>query len=230
MAAAVCCSKPRAPRRAATPRTLRSRFATDRQINLSCGFDERGGGAGGSGAAGLVEEGGTATGGASSAVGSPAANASAARYLLGVLTRSNEADERYEIRRRLPRHAAQVQSHGRGRVRACFVFDATPPHGGRRKPGALFNTRAWLLYEAGRRADIDLTALSAQGNFRPTAPNAKAHWWRRAAAHAEGPHAYAYYALSSTPSLLGGTGGGVAPPAWVPRADVAKKARELGRR
>lgn len=150
----------------------------------------------------------------------------ASRYMLGILTRSHEADERYALRERLGTHVRSLQRHGEGLVRSCFVFDPTPPHGGQRKPGALFNTRAWLYFEAGRRADLDLTSLSPAGNFRAGAHDAARRWWRRTAAHARGPHGSAYYALTTAAELLVGPGGaGLARFTWVPQAEVAKRGR-----
>ena len=146
--------------------------------------------------------------------------------MLGILTRSHEADERYVLRERLGTHVRALQRHGEGPVRSCFVFDSTPPHGGQRKPGALFNTRAWLYYEAGRRADLDLTSLSPAGNFRAGARDVARRWWRRTAVHARGPHASAYYALTTAAELLvGPRGEGLTRFTWVPQADVAKRGR-----
>ena len=171
---AVCCSKPPAKHRAAVPRTLRQRFASDRAINLAaCGFDGADGG--------MVP---------AAINGTP--GTSRRRYLLGMLSRSHEADERYELRRLLGARGQEVQAHGPGAMQTCFVFDATPPHGGRRRPSQLFNTRAWLLYEGGRRADFDLSSLTPEGNFYPPhlALDAQASWWRRAAEHAKTPAAH----------------------------------------
>ena len=219
--AVTCCSKPKPQRRLAPPRTLRHTYAADRGLNLTCagGFD---------GVGGI----GVGTGGGR---GSEAAGVTGRRrpkYFLVVLSLSNEADERYELRRLLgaqppaPLRTA-LRPHGDGVLQTCFVFDPTPPHGGRRKPGQLYNTRAWLLYEAGRRADMDLTALTANGDSsRPQSlvamrRDASAHGWQRAAAHANGPSAAEYYAVVTAASLLtqgpAGFSLSARAPAWVPR-------------
>ena len=108
---------------------------------------------------------------------------------------------------------------GIGRLVVCFVLDTTPPQGGRRQPNALFNTRAWLYYEAGRRRDLDLSALTSEGNFAGApargalhaprrargaadAQSASVRWWARAARHAAGPAAAEYYGLVTLGALL----------------------------
>lgn len=205
-AATTCCSKPKPSRRLAPPRTLRLSYAMDRALNLTCTGFEGGGAASGGGAR------------------------PAPKYMLTVLSLSNEADERYELRRllRAPSLRARLLAHGDGTLQTCFVFDPTPPHGGRRRPGQLYNTRAWLLFEAGRRADFDLTALSPLGDFsdKPESRvamrrDASAHGWQRAAAHARGPAAAEFYAVVTTASLLAqgpaGFGLSTKPPTWVPR-------------
>ena len=217
--ASQCCSKPRAKRRGAhSARALRQIWAHDAPLNFSCSLDPPASGVAGS---------------------------TGVRYVLGVLSRSHHTDERYEMRRLLASDAAdvgsqQVQTRGRGGVHSCFVFDATPPHGGVRQPDQLFNNRAWLMYEAGRHADMDMQALTVHGNFprvarpqtrqrarvrpNPTA-EASARWWNGAAAHARGHSAADYYALLPISSLLAMKGAdaslGVPKQAWVPRATVA---------
>ena len=117
VATASCCAKPKPKGRHAPPRSLRKRFASDASLNLTC--------------AGFPEEGGVGDGGSS--------GVAASKYLLAVLSNSNQADERYELRRLLRTAAARerLAPHGAGALRTCFIFDPTPPHGGRRKPGQL---------------------------------------------------------------------------------------------
>lgn len=184
---AMCCSKPKATKRAAHPRQLlRKRFVPESALNLTCGLGS---------------------------------SAKPSRYQLGILTRTNEADERYALRRLLSRDAAKgakgtLQVDRAGHVSVCFVLDTTPPRGGWRQPGALFNTRAWLYYEAGRRADFDLSTLSREGNFaarrngrsRSSTDEASVRWWARAASHAKGPEPAEYYALVTVSALLESSG------------------------
>ena len=79
----------------------------------------------------------------------------------------------------------------------------------------------WLLYEAGRHGDLDLSALTAEANYAAAPPrDPAASWWQRAAAHARrgasstaqgGPSTPAaatsaqseYFALTTAGSLLG---------------------------
>lgn len=100
-----------------------------------------------------------------------------------------------------------------------------------------YNTRAWLLFEAGRRADFDLTALSADGDYVGGAQPAHAaqddptaHAWRRAVAHAGA----AYYAVTTVPRLLAKAADGrwslAASPRleWVPRERARARSRSGG--
>ena len=151
-------------------------------------------------------------------------------YQLAILTRTNEADERYEIRKLLEASnggGATVQTQGLGGIVTCFLLDPTPPRGGVRQPGQMFNTRAWLYYEAGRRADLDLGALTEGGNFakRPRrSAEVGSGWWARAAEHARGGAAAEHYALVPLTALLTSEGR-LAPPgkvwAWKKREAVA---------
>ena len=198
----VCCSKPKPQRREAPPRTLRRRYATDASLNLTCGFDR-----------------GAPSPGASHALGQR-------RSLLAIVTHSNEADERYELRQLLRTAAPKLLPLGSSvghTLQVCFVFDASPPRhvGGHRRPGQLYNTRAWLLYEAGRRADLDLTSLTADANYVPLAhvKDATKHWWLRAARHAQGPTPFDAYALTTISELRSANGMmTLRRPAWVARA------------
>lgn len=93
-----------------------------------------------------------------------------------------------------------------------------------RRPGQLYGPRAWLFFEAGRRSDLDLTALSPSGDYvpaseaTPTSEIARA-WWRRAIEHAQGPAAAEYYAMLTARSLLA-RDGVLTQPAWVHRTVV----------
>ena len=188
---ATCCSKPIPTHRAVPPRTLRKTFVPDLAINVTCGF-----GSGGDGTARYD-------------LGILTRRSRGAHAELGILTRSHEADERYELRRQLRERTVRLHTPGVGRVRACFLFDPTPPHGGVRQPNQLFNTRAWLLFEAGRRADFDLSALTAEANFAPPAggrdatASVSASWWQRAGVHARGTAPADHYALVPIHALLG---------------------------
>lgn len=185
---AACCWKPRPQRRMMVPRTLRNNYANDPSLNLTC--DAFAGDEDYSSGKQQQQQWGQHR---------------RPKYLLAVLTRSNEADERYELRRLLQTKKARERllTNGEGRLRVCFIFDPTPPHGGTRKPGQLFNTRAWLLYEAGRRADLDLSALTPKGDFRgdPKRPQPTQHAWARAAAHATGALPAEYYAVTEAAIL-----------------------------
>ena len=95
------------------------------------------------------------------------------------------------------------------------------------------NVRAWLLFEAGRRADFDLSALTPDADFSHAmhVPDPSTHAWRRLAAHAKGGAAVAseFYAVASVASLLATSPDGQAIglkqlPAWVPRAAAATRA------
>ena len=93
--------------------------------------------------------------------------------------------------------------------------------GGHRRPGQLYNTRAWLLYEAGRRADLDLTALTADANYVSLSQvrDATKHWWLRAARHARGPTPFDNYALTTISALRSANGMmSLRRPTWVARA------------
>jgi len=222
VASASCCSKPKASKRAAHPRrALRARYApSNLLLNLTCGL----------------------AGSDSATRGTTAAAHARPRYQLAILTRSNEADERYALRRLIQRDAASaspiLQAHGAGGVHACFVLDTTPPRGGRRQPGALFNTRAWLYFEAGRRDDFDLSTLTSAGNFAArnalaraasSTDEAMARWWARAARHAGSPEAAEHYALVPLSSLLVSNGPmeRLSPPgrawSWMARTEAMRK-------
>ena len=234
VSSAACCSKPPPARRAAPARSLREQYASDRQLNLTSCFNGDAGGGGTGASTGELP----------------------VRHLVGILSRTNQADERYELRRLLARTpsslTAHAPAHTRGgaprMLRYCFVFDATPPHGGVRRPGQLYNTRAWLLFEAGRRDDFDLTALTPDADFPEVAAVTRAvtgggpagvaeqeptaRWWQRAAAHARGaPHAFDFYALTTASALLTmGTDGQATLSesatrrlAWLPRSSVERK-------
>lgn len=185
-AESVCCAKPKPKRREAPARSLRRTFATDPALNLTCGFDR---GAGHTARA-------------------------ARRFLLAVVSRSNEADERYELRELLRTGASRMLPPGSAAshhaLQVCFVFDPSPPRhvGGHRRPGQLYNTRAWLLYEAGRRADLDLTALDADANYVPFSHvrDTAKYWWKRAAHHARGPAPFDAYALTTISALRSADG------------------------
>ena len=103
----------------------------------------------------------------------------------------------------------------------------------------MFNVRAWLYYEAGRRADLDLSSLTSEGNFaaRPVlssrrprglfrspsgqAANPKAAWWARAAAHARSAGAADYYAVATVKETLPSADHAeLSMPTWVSRATV----------
>ena len=102
----------------------------------------------------------------------------------------------------------------------------------------MFNTRAWLYYEAGRHNDLDLGALTPTGNFRATEwteADTRAAWWRRAAesgaigSRVQGPgrstgwaQPAAYFAMV-TPTAMLHTDGGLAVPPWVPRSTVLSR-------
>ena len=156
-------------------RSLRKRFANEAEINRTCGFDRTE----------TQREDGRKT------------------RLLAIVTKSNEADERYALREAMHAHKAAM-----GGVRACFLFDPQPPKhvNGLRKPGQMYNVRAWLLYEMGRRADLDMSALTDDGNFEHPSRavrDVRARWWRRAQEHAKGPRAYAAYTMTSVDELIG---------------------------
>jgi hypothetical protein len=216
---AVCCSKPKPRRRMMVPRTLRHHYAPDRALNLTC-----------AGVRGAEEMNATSAPMAAPAPAPP-------KYMLAILSRSHEADERYELRRLLQTEAARerLHTHGVGTLQACFVFDPTPPHGGTRKPGQMFNTRAWLLYEAGRRADFDLSALSPTGDFRsdPRRPKPTQHAWSRAAAHASGPSPAEFYAVTTAEAMLSQSPAGLTlsafKPSWVVGSRLpSKRALAMG--
>jgi hypothetical protein len=145
---------------------------------------------------------------------------------------------RYELRRLFKEQPSTLLTHGKGSVRVCFVLDPTPPNGGKRRPGQLFNTRAWLYYEAGRRADLDLSSLTHHGNYAAPAnerrafadgtADAASRWWARAAKHAAGPARAKYYALASVATLLTNANRLAAPPKWVASEAVPAMARNSG--
>ena len=173
--ASTCCTKPKPAHRLAVTRSLRKRFANEAEINRTCGFDRTE----------TQREDGRKT------------------RLLAIVTKSNEADERYALREAMHAHKAAM-----GGVRACFLFDPQPPKhvNGLRKPGQMYNVRAWLLYEMGRRADLDMSALTDDGNFEHPSRavrDVRARWWRRAQEHAKGPRAYAAYTMTSVDELIG---------------------------
>ena len=144
--ASTCCTKPKPAHRLAVTRSLRKRFANEAEINRTCGFDRTE----------TQREDGRKT------------------RLLAIVTKSNEADERYALREAMHAHKAAM-----GGVRACFLFDPQPPKhvNGLRKPGQMYNVRAWLLYEMGRRADLDMSALTDDGNFEhPSRRDVRARW------------------------------------------------------
>ena len=69
---------------------------------------------------------------------------------------------------------------------ACFVI-ATHKRG--------FNNAAWLLYEAGRYGDLDLSMLEQGSALYKSASYGAHEWWMRASMHARGPTASRFYAL-----------------------------------
>lgn len=69
-------------------------------------------------------------------------------------------------------------------------------------PSNPFNVRAWLFYEAGRHADVDLAPLEAHGGMWPIRGYHSYSWWKRAVAHAAGSHPAKFYALALVEPLL----------------------------
>ena len=93
-------------------------------------------------------------------------------------------DERERARRALWAHRPSAEAAGGAKV--CFVLKVRRGTG----PASNFNVRAWLHYEAGRHADLDLSSLpgGAWPSFRS---HAEAVVGTRAAVHAQGDRARA---------------------------------------
>ena len=108
---------PRGPQRREQP----PNFAADAHLNLTCASLASfvGSGAGGHAYASVPS---------SPLPSSPSPKSRPSRYHLAILSRSHEADERYELRRLL--RSSWAGDGSGGTVQPCFLFDPTPPHGG----------------------------------------------------------------------------------------------------
>jgi hypothetical protein len=112
----------------------------------------------------------------------------------GIFSEYEDVDGRYRLRGAL----ASLPRGSAAHVESCFVL-GMKPHA---NPSNPFNVRAWLYYEAGRHADVDLTPLEAHGGMWPVRGHHSYTWWKRAVAHAAGSHPAKFYALALAEPLL----------------------------
>ena len=113
------------------------------------------------------------------------------------ITKSNEADEGTQLR--------EAMLRTRRRWEACVRASSSIRRLHRLASRGRCTTRV-AATEMGRRADLDMSALTDDGNFEHPSRAVRdvcARWWRRAQEHAKGPRAYAAYTMTSVDELIG---------------------------